>query len=91
MSPRRRGGARVVAGDALRPPPGSACSLVFLDPPYGASLIAPSVAALHRAGWIAPGALLIAEFGREEALPDGVEPEAEWAHGAARMIAWRAP
>ena len=78
---------RVVAGDALRPPPGRACGLVFLDPPYGRSLVPLAVAALARAGWFAPGTLLLAEIGREETLE--VPALADWTHGAARMLAWR--
>jgi 16S rRNA (guanine966-N2)-methyltransferase len=38
---------RVIAGDALRPPPGSPCGVVFLDPPYGLGLAEPAVAALQ--------------------------------------------
>lgn len=83
------GKGRVIAGDALRPPPGRPSTLVFLDPPYGSGSIAPAVTALTRTGWIAPGALLVAEFGHEEA-PPAVETSADWTHGKARMIAWRA-
>ncbi len=80
---------RVVAGDACRPPPGRACGLVLLDPPYGQGLVGAAVAALTGAGWVAPGALVVAELGRAEAVPE-VAFVAEWAHGAARMVAWRA-
>jgi 16S rRNA (guanine966-N2)-methyltransferase len=80
---------RVIAGDALRPPPGLACGLLFLDPPYGGTLLEAAVAALDRAGWIAPGALLIAESAREAALPALGEFLHERAHGAARLTAWR--
>lgn len=82
------GRGRIVAADALRPPSGRPSTLVFLDPPYGAGLIGPAVTALTRAGWIAPGALIVAELGREEAPPD-MEPLADWSHGTARMMAWR--
>lgn len=82
------GKGRVIAGDALRPPPGQACGLVFLDPPYGAGLIVPAMAALSRAGWIGPGALIVAELGRDEPMPMA-ELLADWAHGTARMVAWR--
>ena len=80
---------RVLDADALRPPPGEACGLLFLDPPYGRDLVARAVAALAGAGWVAPGALILAELGRGDALPE-VTPLADWAHGAARMIAWQA-
>jgi 16S rRNA (guanine966-N2)-methyltransferase len=42
---------------------------VFLDPPYGRGLIAPAIDALGDAGWIAPGALIVAEMAIAEDLP----------------------
>ena len=81
--------ARVVAADATRPPPGDPCTLVFLDPPYGADLVVRAVAALAAAGWIAPRALILAELGREEARPALGELLVERAHGAARLAVWR--
>lgn len=83
------GRCTILAADALRPPPGQACGLVFLDPPYGQGLVAPAVGALQAAGWIAPGALIVAEVGREEASPCP-EPLDDRMHGAARVVAWRA-
>lgn len=82
------GRGRVLAGDALRPPPGQPCSLIFLDPPYGSGLIGPAVAALARAGWIGLAALIVAELGHEETGP-AEELLADWTHGTARMVAWR--
>jgi len=83
---------RVLPGDATRPPRASAaCRLVFLDPPYGQELVPRAVAALTAAGWIAPGALICAEVGQEEALDlPGGEILAERAHGAARLVCLRA-
>lgn len=86
---RAEGRCTVLAVDALGPPPGQGCGLVFLDPPYGQGLVSPAVAALRAAGWIAPGALIVAEVGREEALPRP-EPLDDRTHGAARVVAWRA-
>lgn len=79
--------AHIVAGDATRPGKASAaCSLVFLDPPYGKELVGKAVASLTLGGWIAPGALLIAETGREESLVlKGFESLATRDHGAARL------
>ncbi|MDJ0388106.1 16S rRNA (guanine(966)-N(2))-methyltransferase RsmD [Roseomonas sp. E05] len=84
--------ARVLPGDATRPPrAAAACGLVFLDPPYGQELVPRAVAALSAAGWIAPGALICAEVGQEEALElPGSEILAERAHGAARLVCLRA-
>jgi 16S rRNA (guanine966-N2)-methyltransferase len=74
--------------DATLPPPGRPCGLLFLDPPYGKSLIPAALAALDRAGWIAPGALLVAETARDEDLPPLGEMLADRAHGAARLTIW---
>ena len=68
---------------------GEACGLVFLDPPYGQDLVARAVPALAKAGWLAEGALLVAEVGREEALELPAELLDERSHGAARLTFWR--
>ena len=81
--------AQVIAGDVLRPPPGRPCGLVFLDPPYGEALLPRAMAALAAAGWIAPGALIVAESARDEA-PELGELLADRAHGAGRVRVWRA-
>jgi 16S rRNA (guanine966-N2)-methyltransferase len=84
--------ARVIAGDATRPPRAATpASLLFLDPPYGKGLVPRVLAALGEAGWIAPAALVVAEMAKAEA-PDlpGLTPLAERAHGAARIAVFRA-
>lgn len=80
--------ARVIPGDATRPPPAPApCSLLLLDPPYGKDLVPRALAALGAAGWIAPGALVAAEVAKADPLaPPGYETLAERAHGAARLV-----
>lgn len=84
---------RVIAGDVTAPPPAATpCSLVFLDPPYGKGLVPRALLALQAKGWIAPGALIIAETGRDEdalTLP-GFEVISMREHGAARLSALRA-
>jgi 16S rRNA (guanine966-N2)-methyltransferase len=80
---------RVIPGDVLRPPQGDACGLVFLDPPYGKRLVPLAMVALAKAGWIAPGALIVAEVGADEPPPTDVELLAERRHGAARLSIWR--
>jgi len=79
----------VLAADARHPPAGRACGLLFLDPPYGQDLAAPALDALGSAGWIAPGALIVAEIGRDDALP-WPDPVDDRIQGAARVVAWRA-
>ena len=80
--------ARVVAGDVLAAPPGSPHDLVFLDPPYGRDLVPQALGALGARGWIAPGAVIVAELGPDDAL-DVADLLAERAHGKARVKIWR--
>ena len=81
--------ARVLATDILNVMPGGpACDLVFLDPPYERDLLTPALARLAAGGWLAPGALVVAETAREEAAP-APDILAERAHGAARLWIWR--
>ena len=81
---------RVVAADALRPPRGEPCDLVFLDPPYGKELLRPAFTALDVAGWVDAEALLLVEVGRSEPDPFEPEPLARFTAGAARVLAYRA-
>jgi 16S rRNA (guanine966-N2)-methyltransferase len=82
---------RVIPGDATKPSRAdAACSLIFLDPPYGKELVPRAIAAIGAAGWIAPDALVVAEIGKGEALEvPGFEQVAERAHGAARLVILR--
>ncbi|MBW4022841.1 MAG: 16S rRNA (guanine(966)-N(2))-methyltransferase RsmD [Proteobacteria bacterium] len=80
---------RVVAADARKPPPGEPCGLVFLDPPYGQGLVPAALAALGRAGWIAPGALIVAEVAAADPAPTEAALLAERRFGAARICVWR--
>ena len=82
--------AEVLNADALRPPPGRACGLVFLDPPYGQDLVPLALAALREAGWIASDALIVAEVARADPSPASGGVLATRAHGAARIEVWRA-
>ncbi len=81
--------ATLHAMDATRPPPGPPCTLVFLDPPYGQGLVEKALAALAPAGWLAPGALVVAETAREEPLTLSAEILAERSHGAAKITILR--
>jgi len=84
--------ALILRADATRPPTApAACGLVFLDPPYGNGLVATTFAALCAAGWIAPGALVVAETERPPPPPPaGCTIVAERAHGAALLTVLRA-
>ena len=93
---REQARAQLYLNDALKPPRAAAnwgpCSLVFLDPPYGKDLIAPTLNALRGAGWIAPKALLVAEMHRKDAfeVPEGFEQLDARDYGKARIILLRA-
>ena len=63
------GQCSILPADATQPPPAQApCKLVFLAPPYRKELIHPTFAALDKAGWIAPHALIVAETAKTEKL-----------------------
>jgi 16S rRNA (guanine966-N2)-methyltransferase len=82
--------ATVLAADATRPPRAEApCGLVFFDPPYGEGLAPRALVALRDAGWIAPGALIVAETGVDEVLGEAAAFLASRVHGAARITVWR--
>jgi len=85
---RAEGEARIIPGDALRPPRApAACGLVFLDPPYAEGAVEAALTALRGAGWFAPGALVVAEYGVAPAAPpEGFALLAERAHGAAHCL-----
>ena len=80
--------ARVVAADALAPPRGTPHDLLFLDPPYGQDLVARALAALAARGWIAPGAIIVAEHGPGDVVL-APAPLAERSHGKAKLVFWR--
>lgn len=50
------------------PPATAACDLIFLDPPYGKSLGAPTIATAQSQGWIAPEALIVLEDSTPQAV-----------------------
>jgi 16S rRNA (guanine966-N2)-methyltransferase len=86
------GAAKVVRGDAMRPPPGrDPCDLVFLDPPYRSGHAAPALAALAAAGWVAPGAVVTVELAHNEDIvpPAGFEAIDERRYGAAKIVILR--
>jgi 16S rRNA (guanine966-N2)-methyltransferase len=79
----------VLAIDALAAPPNAAAGLVFLDPPYGQDLVRRAVHRLRDVGRLAPGAIIVAETGRNEPPPTVAPLLAERVHGAARIGVWR--
>lgn len=79
---------RVIGADALHPPPGSRQDLVFLDPPYGRALLAPTVVALQQQGWIGQGTIMVAELGPQDQIPLPTLL-AERTHGKAHLKIWQ--
>lgn len=79
---------------ALGPKPagvGAPFTLAFLDPPYGKGLAAPTLEALKAGSWLAPGALAMAEQGKDEspAAAQGFEEIDRRRYGEAQIGIYR--
>jgi 16S rRNA (guanine966-N2)-methyltransferase len=90
------GQTRVHRRDAtdLGLPPASAgapFNLAFLDPPYARGLGEKALAQLIAGGWLAPGAIVMLERGRDEPdlTPEGFERLDARDYGAARVFFFR--
>lgn len=86
------GDSEVLQADCLSPPPTKRpCTLVLLDPPYGAALAEPALAALARRGWIARGAVCCIELDARDAFaaPAGFELADDRRYGATRIVILR--
>ncbi len=68
---------------------GGSASLIFLDPPYAQDLVPRAITHLRRNGYTAPGALIIAETGRDETWLPAEPLLAERQYGAARILVFR--
>lgn len=80
---------RLIAADASKlPPAGQKYNLVFLDAPYNKGLTAAALNSLSARGWLAPGALVLAELEKNEKLelPELFEPLDERRYGLARVV-----
>lgn len=97
-----RSRSRVLSCSVTHPPKATEpYSLVFLDPPYGKSLVESGLRALARTGWLAPDALIVAETGATEEFTPIVPPSehfmptltpeilAERRFGAAKVTIWK--
>jgi 16S rRNA (guanine966-N2)-methyltransferase len=79
----------VLQGDATKPPTATEpCRLVLMDPPYRSGLAAPALAALAERGWLAEGAICVAEISAAEGLqpPAGFTPLDERRYGKAKLV-----
>jgi 16S rRNA (guanine966-N2)-methyltransferase len=78
--------------DATRPGPAPrAHGLVLMDPPYGAGLWAPALAALTADGWLTDDAVVVVELAKDEAFdaPEGFQIADVRRYGAARLLILR--
>ena len=88
---------RVVSKDlfnVLSKRPDKPFDLVFIDPPYGKDLFVPALEKALKKGWIADGALLLAEVETSvEAPTEGLIGEMELLtdreYGQTRILLWR--
>ena len=81
--------AKLLKADATRPPAAAtACSLIFLDPPYGRGLAGRALEALAARGWLADEALCVIETEAEapEALPGGFVRLDERRYGLTKIL-----
>jgi 16S rRNA (guanine966-N2)-methyltransferase len=79
----------VLGGDVLAVARGEPCGVVFLDPPYGRDLVPLALERLRAMDWLLPEALVVAETGRDEPLPEIGTVLAERVHGAARVTIFK--
>ena len=63
-------------------------ALVFLDPPYRKDLVAPALSALAAGGWMADGAICVAEVEEESPVsaPEGFTLLDARAHGGTKIL-----
>lgn len=81
--------AAILRADTARlPAPTAPCTLALLDAPYNQDLTAPALAALAAGGWLAAGALAVAEVAAREDFtpPPGFDVVDQRVYGAARLI-----
>lgn len=85
---------KVMRADATQPPtapPSAACDLAFLDPPYYSDVGGKALAALARAGWLAPGAICSLEvaYNQDVDAPEGFASLDERRYGKAKLLFFR--
>lgn len=78
----------------LSRPPRERFGLVFVDPPYGRSLLAPVLELLVTNNWLAPGAFVVAEVEKDlnpQPWPAALELETDRLYGQTRILIWTLP
>jgi 16S rRNA (guanine966-N2)-methyltransferase len=68
--------------------PPSAFDLIFLDPPYAKNLVQPTLTRLFSQGWIAHGAVVVIEMGKNDSfpMPSFLSPVLERTSGITKII-----
>ncbi len=76
----------------MGPGAGGPFNLVFLDPPYRKTLVAPALASLRDGGWLATDAICVAECASDEDIPstDGFALLDDRSYGESRVMFLRA-
>jgi len=66
-------------------------TLAFIDPPYGKDLVESTLLSLQQGAWLADGALVLAEQGKDEIPPivAGFEENDRRTYGAAQITFYR--
>lgn len=89
------GRCRILAEDALRVTarrPANPFQVIFIDPPYGEALFAPTLKNILRQNWLAEDGFLIAEVEKSLRLnaekQPGLEPLNDDLYGQTRVILW---
>ena len=82
--------ARILTSSALALPASQPFDLIFADPPYEAGAGSAVVAAVEKAGWLAPGGWMSVETNRADKVePGGLSIEAQRDVGRARLTLLR--
>ncbi len=77
----------------LRGVPLTPFTVIFIDPPYGAGRLLPTIKAVQRGGWLAPKGFLLAEVETSLSLNPkrdvpGLTLETDRTYGQTRIILW---
>lgn len=81
--------SRFLRGPAYQP-----YEIIFVDPPYGENRLAPTIRAVLRGNWLAPGGFLAAEVetslrdGELPSLSEEVELDTDRTYGQTRILLW---
>lgn len=81
--------ATIIDRDAKTPPPTKhPVDIAFLDPPYRAGFLEPTLIALNKRGWFSDTTLILAELGSGETFtaPDFLEEHDRRKYGAAQIV-----